>query len=67
MQPSLASSVFYHGGEIPGRYTCDGEDVSPPLQWSGVPAGTRSLALIVKERRPLVEIPWPMTDLPTAC
>jgi Raf kinase inhibitor-like YbhB/YbcL family protein len=31
---------------IPKRFTCDGEDLSPPLSWSGLPAGTRSLALI---------------------
>ncbi len=34
-------------GEIPRRYTCEGDDCSPPLSWSGVPAGTGSLALIV--------------------
>ena len=49
MQLSFSSSVFDHGGEIPSHYTCDGEDVSPPLQWSGVPAGARSLVLIVDD------------------
>ena len=46
---SLTSSSFVHGGEIPSRYTCEGDDISPPLAWSGAPAGTRSLALIVDD------------------
>jgi len=46
---ALSSSVFTHGGEIPSKYTCEGQDVSPPLAWSGIPDGTRSLALIVDD------------------
>ena len=42
----LISTVFEHKGNIPPRYTCDGQDVSPPLTWSPPPAGTESLALI---------------------
>lgn len=42
----LASSAFEHGGMIPRTHTCDGEDVSPPLTWDHLPAGTESLALI---------------------
>jgi len=45
----IQSPAFEEGGSIPSRYTCDGEDVSPPLVWSGIPAGTRSLALIVDD------------------
>ena len=45
----LRSSAFVHQGEIPRQHTCDGEDRSPPLAWSGVPAGTKSLALIVDD------------------
>lgn len=45
----LYSSVFEHNGEIPSQYTCEGADISPPLEWSGVPAGTESLALIVED------------------
>lgn len=45
----LTSAAFHHDGEIPLRYTCDGEDISPPLAWSGMPAGARSLALIVDD------------------
>lgn len=45
----IQSSAFEPGGDIPRKYTCDGEDVSPPLAWSGVPEGTRSLVLIVDD------------------
>jgi Raf kinase inhibitor-like YbhB/YbcL family protein len=46
---ALQSSAFDHGGPIPGRHSCEGEDVSPPLSWSGAPEGTRSLALVVDD------------------
>ncbi len=49
MSLAITSPSFGHGGEIPARFTCEGEDVSPALAWSGVPAGTRSLALIVDD------------------
>lgn len=42
----LTSSAFAEGTLIPRKYSCDGDDVSPPLAWSDVPAGARSLALI---------------------
>ncbi len=42
----LKSKAFESGGMIPAKYTCDGEDISPPLQWSDPPVGTKSLALI---------------------
>ena len=45
----LTSSAFVAGGEIPSLYTCEGRDVSPPLSWSGVPDGAKSLALIVDD------------------
>ncbi|MFP5504015.1 MAG: YbhB/YbcL family Raf kinase inhibitor-like protein, partial [Candidatus Sericytochromatia bacterium] len=45
----LTSAAFEPGGKVPSRYTCDGEDVSPPLAWRGVPAGAESLALIVDD------------------
>jgi Raf kinase inhibitor-like YbhB/YbcL family protein len=45
----LTSPSFEHGGEIPIQHTCDGADLSPALVWSGVPSGTRSLALIVED------------------
>lgn len=46
MTIKVTSRAFEEGGMIPSQYTCDGEDISPPLEWSGVPDGTRSLALI---------------------
>ncbi len=42
----LTSSAFSEGGEIPRKHTCDGEDVSPLLEWGDPPADTRSFALI---------------------
>ena len=42
----IESSAFENGKTIPRKYTCDGEDVSPPLMWKGAPEGTRSFALI---------------------
>ncbi len=45
----LTSTAFASGGEIPRRHTCEGEDLAPPLHWSGVPAQAASLALIVDD------------------
>jgi Raf kinase inhibitor-like YbhB/YbcL family protein len=45
----LTSSAFEHLGKIPRRYTCEGEDVSPPLSWTDAPPGTKSFALIVED------------------
>jgi Raf kinase inhibitor-like YbhB/YbcL family protein len=45
----LSSSAFKDGSRIPDVYTCAGKNVSPPLNWSGVPAQARSLALIVED------------------
>lgn len=45
----LTSLAFAHMAAMPAKYTCQGADVSPPLAWSGVPAGTKSLALIVDD------------------
>ncbi|MBW1697123.1 MAG: YbhB/YbcL family Raf kinase inhibitor-like protein [Deltaproteobacteria bacterium] len=42
----LRSAAFSEGEMIPRKYTCDGQDVSPPLEWSAVPEGTKSFALI---------------------
>ncbi len=46
MAITITSTAFTEGSMIPRDYTCDGEDISPPLTWSGVPDGTKSLALI---------------------
>lgn len=45
----ISSGAFEPGEEIPVEYSCDGANLSPPLEWSGVPAGTQSLALVVDD------------------
>jgi Raf kinase inhibitor-like YbhB/YbcL family protein len=45
----LTSPAFKAGGTIPAKYTCSGKETSPPLAWSDVPAGTKSLALLVED------------------
>ena len=46
---ALSSPAFAGGAAIPRRFTCDGDNVSPPLRWSSPPAGTRSLALLMED------------------
>jgi Raf kinase inhibitor-like YbhB/YbcL family protein len=46
---TLTSSAFAAGQQIPKKYTCEGDDRSPPLAWSGAPSGTKSFALIVDD------------------
>jgi len=43
---TVTSSAFEQGQTIPSKYTCDGEDISPPLAFEGIPEGTKSIALI---------------------
>ena len=71
MALTIHSSAFEPGAEIPTRYTCEGDDVSVPLQWAGVPDGTRSLALIVDdpdapdpEAPKVVWVHWVLCNLP---
>lgn len=49
MDMKLTSSAFANNGVMPDAYTCSGRGLSPPLTWEGIPAGTRSLALIVDD------------------
>lgn len=49
MEIKLSSSAFENGGMIPTKYTCDGEDVSPPLSWSSVPEEAKTFALIADD------------------
>lgn len=49
MALSISSEAFEHGDGIASKYTCDAQDVSPPLSWSGVPDDAQSLALIVDD------------------
>jgi Raf kinase inhibitor-like YbhB/YbcL family protein len=70
----LRSGAFKHHERIPERYTGDGDDVSPPLEWSGVPEGTKSFAVVSHDPdAPLVDgfthwvaygIPGDATGLP---
>ena len=45
----IHSSAFFIGGSIPFKYTCDGDNISPPLHWDEPPPGTNSFALIVAD------------------
>src|SRR5436190_17321686 len=49
MEIVVKSPAFKEGQPIPVKYTADGEEVSPPLTWSGVPHGTRSLVLLCED------------------
>lgn len=66
----IFSSAFEDGGAIPIRYTKDGEDMSPPLQWQGVPRRARELALVFEcltpeTREPVVQ--WLIFRIPKSC
>lgn len=58
---ALSSSAFDDGGSIPARYTADGEGISPPLAWEGLPAGTAAVALLVED--PDAPAPEPLVHL----
>lgn len=60
----LKSAAFDPGGEIPREHTCDGEDVSPPLSWSGPPEGTRAFALIATDPDARGFVHWVLADIP---
>ena len=67
----IRSPAFSHGGAIPRKFTCDDEDTSPALEWSGAPAGTKSFALIVDDpdapdpKAPkMVYVHWVLYNLP---
>jgi len=66
MTITVTSSVFGDGGMIPKKYTCDGEDISPDLKWSGVPQGAKSLALICDDPDAPVGtwVHWVLFDIP---
>lgn len=71
MALKLTSPAFGHNSAIPRRYTCQGEDVSVPLEWSGAPAATKSFVLIVDDpdapdpKAPrMTWVHWVLYDLP---
>src|SRR5438132_6554719 len=49
MTLKITSSAFQQGGSIPAKYTCEGQDVSPPLAWAGPPGSAMSIAMIVDD------------------
>ena len=49
MSLNITSGAFDHGAAIPRKYTCDGDNVSPPLAWSNVPGAAKELALILDD------------------
>ncbi len=69
----ITSPVFADKAGIPAKFTCEGDDISPPLAWSGVPEGTKSLVLIVDDpdapdpKAPrMTWVHWVLYDLPPA-
>jgi Raf kinase inhibitor-like YbhB/YbcL family protein len=62
----LTSTAFAESAAIPAKHTCDASNVSPPLKWTGVPAGAKSLALIVDDPDAPVGtwVHWVLYDLP---
>jgi Raf kinase inhibitor-like YbhB/YbcL family protein len=61
---TLRSSAFAAGATLPRRYTCDGDDVSPPLSWSGVPRAARELALVVEDPDAGRFVHWTVLRIP---
>lgn len=66
MRIKVESAAFKEGEVIPRKYTCDGADISPPLSWSGIPEGTKSIALISDDPdAPMgTWVHWVVYDLP---
>lgn len=64
----LSSAAFQSGADIPRKYTCDAEDVSPPLGWTNAPAGAKSFALIADDPDAPggTWVHWVIYDLPAA-
>jgi len=71
MSLAVSSSAFAQNAEIPAKYTCEGQDASPPLSWSGAPSTTKSFALIVDDpdapdpaAPKMTYVHWVLYDLP---
>ena len=68
MTMTVTSTAFDDGGTVPTRFTCDGDDVSPPLAWSGPPTDAAALALVVDDpdapRGTFTH--WVVLDIPTS-
>jgi Raf kinase inhibitor-like YbhB/YbcL family protein len=68
MTIQITSSAFAEGGMIPRAYTCDDKDVSPDLSWTGIPGGTKTLALICDDPDAPVGtwVHWVLFNIPPA-
>lgn len=73
MSFTVSSPAFVANGSIPAKYTCEGADISPPLQWSDAPEGTRSFALVVDDpdapdpaKPQRVYVHWVVYDIPAS-
>ena len=73
MSLTITSSAFAPNGSIPALYTCEGKDLSPPLAFGGLPAGTKSLALIVDDpdapdpaAPKMIWVHWVLYNIPAA-
>ncbi len=71
MTLKITSAAFEDGGAMAARYTCEGQDIAPAMQWDGIPEGTRSLALIVDDPDApdpaaprMVYVHWVLYNLP---
>lgn len=66
MEIRMTSAAFEAGGMIPIQYTCDGQDISPPLSWGDVPEGSASIALVCDDPDAPVGtwVHWVLFDLP---
>jgi Raf kinase inhibitor-like YbhB/YbcL family protein len=73
MSLAIASIAFAANAAIPALYTCEGKDISPPLEWSGAPQGTKSFALIVDDpdapdpaAPKMTWVHWVLYDIPAS-
>ncbi|MFW6323644.1 MAG: YbhB/YbcL family Raf kinase inhibitor-like protein, partial [Desulfovibrionales bacterium] len=62
----ITSAAFDQGQAIPKKYSCDGQDISPPLSWSEIPDGTQSLAFILEDPdAPMgLFVHWVLAEIP---
>lgn len=65
---TVSSSAFAAGGAIPARFTCEGQDVSPPLRWSATPAAARTVEILMRDPDAPGGnfIHWQLTGIPAA-
>ena len=65
---SFSSPTFNSGADIPAEFTCDGDDVSPPLRWTDIPEGAKSLAIVMDDPDAPGSIfkHWSIYDIPAA-